>query len=203
MRYHCVWLIWSSAFRLPWITLYLLNPRLRAVIWRTRAATALLGLTEPLFVPVYWNPPSLFELAQRTGFDIESLIYAFAIGGVGPSSITHSPGSIWCRSAPRNARIRAIGSIARLARAVRAALPPTVEPDLPSHHLPRHRRRGVRHLPPGSQGKVLIITSRSYGSSPSEYAWSTYWRTIRWVLKKDPFSAMHCRMMRIHAWRSS
>ena len=83
MRYHYVWLIWSSAFLLPWIALYLLNPRLRAVIWRTSAATALLGLTEPLFVPAYWNPPSLFELAQRTGFDVESLIYAFAIGGIG------------------------------------------------------------------------------------------------------------------------
>lgn len=41
------------------------------------------GLTEPLFVPRYWNPPSLFDLAQRTGFDIESLIFCFAIGGVG------------------------------------------------------------------------------------------------------------------------
>ena len=43
----------------------------------------LFGLTEPLFVPEYWNPPSLFDLAQRTGFDIESLIFCFAIGGVG------------------------------------------------------------------------------------------------------------------------
>mgnify|MGYP001144875372 CR=1 FL=1 len=41
------------------------------------------GLTEPLFVPEYWNPPSLFELAQRTGFDIESIIFSFAIGGIG------------------------------------------------------------------------------------------------------------------------
>jgi hypothetical protein len=41
------------------------------------------GLTEPLFVPRYWNPPSLFNLAQRTGFDLESLIFCFAIGGVG------------------------------------------------------------------------------------------------------------------------
>lgn len=43
--------------------------------------TALLGLTEPLFVPSYWNPPSLFDLARRTGFDLESLIFSFAIGG--------------------------------------------------------------------------------------------------------------------------
>lgn len=46
---------------------------------------ALFGLTEPIFVPRYWNPPSLFDLAQRTGFDIESLIFSFAIGGIGTS----------------------------------------------------------------------------------------------------------------------
>jgi hypothetical protein len=36
-----------------------------------------------LFVPEYWNPPSLFDLAQRTGFDVESIIFSFAIGGIG------------------------------------------------------------------------------------------------------------------------
>jgi len=39
-------------------------------------------LTEPLFVPEYWSPPSLFDLAMRTGFDIESLIFSFGIGGI-------------------------------------------------------------------------------------------------------------------------
>ena len=43
----------------------------------------LFGLTELIFVPEYWNPPSLFNLAQRTGFDIESLIFSFALGGTG------------------------------------------------------------------------------------------------------------------------
>lgn len=86
-----MWLIWSSAFLVPWLALHLLNPHLRRVMWRTSAVTTLLGLTEPLFVPVYWNPPSLFELARRTGFDIESLIYAFAIGGVG-SVLYHTLG---------------------------------------------------------------------------------------------------------------
>ena len=41
------------------------------------------GLTQVFFVPIYWDPPSLFELARRTGFDIESIIFSFAIGGVG------------------------------------------------------------------------------------------------------------------------
>ena len=83
MGYHYVWLIWSSTFLLPWIALYLANARLRTVMWRTSLATALFGLTEPIFVPEYWNPPSLFELAQRTGFDLESLTFSFAIGGIG------------------------------------------------------------------------------------------------------------------------
>lgn len=41
------------------------------------------GFTEPLFVPEYWIPPSLFDLAEKTGFDIESLIFSFSIGGIG------------------------------------------------------------------------------------------------------------------------
>ena len=83
MRYHYVWLAWASAFLVPWIALYVANPLLRRVMWQTSAATSLFGLTEPIFVPAYWNPPSLFELAQRTGFDVESIVFSFAIGGIG------------------------------------------------------------------------------------------------------------------------
>ena len=83
MKYHYAWLIWSSAFLLPWLALYLTNRLLRPAMWRASLATAVLGLTEPFFVPEYWSPPSLFELARRTGFDLESVIFAFAIGGLG------------------------------------------------------------------------------------------------------------------------
>lgn len=83
MKFHDVWLLWSGAFLIPWIGLYAMYPRHRGVMLRTSAFMALFGLTEPLFVPAYWNPPSLFELARRTGFDIESFIFAFALGGVG------------------------------------------------------------------------------------------------------------------------
>ena len=82
MKYHYVWLFWSSAFLVPWGMLLVLKPGHRAVMWRTSCWTALLGITEPLYVPEYWNPPSLFDLAQRTGFDIESFILSFAMGGV-------------------------------------------------------------------------------------------------------------------------
>jgi hypothetical protein len=84
MRDHrYVWLVWSMAFLVPWGALYALLPVHRAVMWRTSLFMAPFGLTEPLFVPSYWNPPSLFFLAQRTGFDIESIIFSFAIGGIG------------------------------------------------------------------------------------------------------------------------
>ena len=82
MTYHFVWLIWSSAFLLPWLLLYALFPQHRVPMSRASLVMTPFGLTEPLFVPEYWNPPSLFELAQRTGFDIESFIFSFAIGGI-------------------------------------------------------------------------------------------------------------------------
>lgn len=78
-----VWLAWASAFLVPWLALFVALPRHRHVMGWASAGTAPFGLTEPLFVPEYWNPPSLFDLAQRTGFDVESVIFSFAIGGVG------------------------------------------------------------------------------------------------------------------------
>ncbi|MEO5670073.1 MAG: lycopene cyclase domain-containing protein [Ramlibacter sp.] len=81
-----VWLIWASAFMLPWVILYAAAPAVRQIMVRASIPTAAFGLTQPIFVPRYWNPPTLFDLAQRTGFDIESLIFCFAIGGIGAAS---------------------------------------------------------------------------------------------------------------------
>jgi hypothetical protein len=75
-------MIWSVAFLCPWAVLSIVLPEQRAVMLKASFAMAPFGLTEPLFVPEYWNPPSLFDLAQRTGFDVESVIFSFAIGGI-------------------------------------------------------------------------------------------------------------------------
>lgn len=56
------------------------SPANRPVILRVGAVTALTGLAEPLFIPDYWNPPTLFDLGQRTGFDIESFMFNFSAG---------------------------------------------------------------------------------------------------------------------------
>ncbi len=77
------WLVFSLILLGIWGVLYTLKPAYRKRMLWVSALTAPFGLTEPLFVPEYWNPPSLFNLAARTGFDIESLIFCFAIGGVG------------------------------------------------------------------------------------------------------------------------
>ena len=87
-----VWFVWATAFLLPWAVLFLAFPQRRRTMWVVSLATAPFGLSEPLFVPEYWNPPTLFDLAQHTGFDLESLIFCFGIGGVGSvlySVLTH------------------------------------------------------------------------------------------------------------------
>jgi hypothetical protein len=62
--YHYVWLLWSTAFLVPWAIPYWAFPDHRkAMLWAS-VLMAPFGLTEPLFVPEYWNPPSLFDSAS-------------------------------------------------------------------------------------------------------------------------------------------
>lgn len=77
------WMIFSLILFGIWLVIFIFNKSLRKEMFWVSLLTAPFGLTEPLFVPEYWNPPSLFNLATTTGFDIESLIFSFAIGGIG------------------------------------------------------------------------------------------------------------------------
>lgn len=86
MSDHYVWLVWALTFLIPWGIVYVVSPAYRDVMLRASLLTMFFGLTEPLFVPEYWHPPSLFNLASMTGFDIESLIFCFGIGGIGAVS---------------------------------------------------------------------------------------------------------------------
>ena len=78
------WLFWSLILIAVWIVIYvfLKSKESRKEMLLVSLWTSLLGFTEPFFVPTYWNPPSLFDLAHRTGFDIESFIFSFGIGGI-------------------------------------------------------------------------------------------------------------------------
>lgn len=78
------WLLWSTLLLVAWGIVYALlkSKEQREKMIVVSLWTSLLGLTEPLFVPEYWSPPSLFDLAMRTGFDLESLLFAFGVGGI-------------------------------------------------------------------------------------------------------------------------
>ncbi len=104
------WFLWSLLLLGIWALIYLSfkdreskREMLIVSLW-----TSLLGLTEPLFVPEYWNPPSVFDLAHRTGFDLESIIFSFAIGGIAVVlyglifKVRHTPVSAAERSGPRH-----------------------------------------------------------------------------------------------------
>ena len=78
------WLIWSLILLIIWLIVYfsLRSKESKKEMLVVSLWTSLLGLTEPIFVPAYWSPPSLFDLANRTGFDIESFLFAFGVGGL-------------------------------------------------------------------------------------------------------------------------
>jgi len=76
------YLILSLLLLVIWLALFFLKSTHRREIFRVSFWTMWLALTEPLFVPEYWSPPTLFDLARRTGFDLESFIFCFAVGGI-------------------------------------------------------------------------------------------------------------------------
>lgn len=76
------WLAFASVWMALWFLFYIERPLLRREMLWVSAFTALAGLTQPLFVPEFWTPPSLFNLAATSGFDVESILFAFATGGI-------------------------------------------------------------------------------------------------------------------------
>lgn len=76
------WLVFSLILLGIWVAIFIIGKKSRKEMLWASFLTMPFGLTAPIFVPVYWSPPSLFNLASRTGFDIESFIFCFAIGGI-------------------------------------------------------------------------------------------------------------------------
>lgn len=94
MDFTYAYLIASILLLLVWLLFYWKNPNLRRKMLLVSFLTSPLGLTEPLFVPSYWLPFTLFDLARQTGFDLESLLFSFAVGGI--TAILYE--SLWGKS---------------------------------------------------------------------------------------------------------
>ncbi|MBI2110079.1 hypothetical protein HYT58_02830 [Candidatus Woesearchaeota archaeon] len=77
------YLILTLMILVVWFLIYVIKKEERREIMLMSLYTAPFGLTEFIFVPAYWNPHTLFNFASRFGFDIESIFYCFAIGGIG------------------------------------------------------------------------------------------------------------------------
>lgn len=74
MPENTIWFVWSLGLIAVWLAVFVFyRTARRRMLWAS-FLTMPFGFSEPLFVPAYWDPPSLFDLARRTGF---------AIGGLG------------------------------------------------------------------------------------------------------------------------
>ena len=76
------YLLGSLSLLFIWIIFYSKRKDLRKQMLWTSSIVMLFAFMGPLYVPEWWKPPTLFDLASKTGLDIESFIFSFAIGGL-------------------------------------------------------------------------------------------------------------------------
>jgi uncharacterized integral membrane protein len=67
---------WALTLGIVWLRRTRSN---RQEFWWGSLVCSLLGFTEPLFVPEYWDPPSVLSYRR---WDAESFLFCFAIGGI-------------------------------------------------------------------------------------------------------------------------
>lgn len=65
-----------------WLGIFLFRKDLRKEMFFGSLLGLPFGFSEFLFVPEYWTPPSLFNLIERVGFGVESLLFGFLVGGI-------------------------------------------------------------------------------------------------------------------------
>lgn len=81
-NYQYSYFIGALIFAAAWIVLYIFGKKYRRqMIWGS-LLSAPFALTGFLFIPQYWNPPSLFDLDHRFGISIEDVLWSAAVGGI-------------------------------------------------------------------------------------------------------------------------
>jgi hypothetical protein len=80
--YQYSYFVGSLIFVAAWVVFYFVSKtHRRQMIWGS-VLSAPFALTGFLFIPEYWIPPSLFDLAARFGIGIEDVIWSAAVGGI-------------------------------------------------------------------------------------------------------------------------
>lgn len=74
------YLVWSVMLGMIWLIFYFLRKDLRHEMLISTILFLPFGLTEPLFVPQYWDPVVLFKLFGL--FDVESIMHTAFLGGI-------------------------------------------------------------------------------------------------------------------------
>jgi hypothetical protein len=82
LNYHYSYLVGVLIFGAAWVACYILGKKYRAEIRWGTLISAPMALTNILFVPQYWTPPSLFDLDQKIKVGIEDFLWAAAVGGI-------------------------------------------------------------------------------------------------------------------------
>ena len=80
--YHYSYLVGVLIFGAAWVACYIFGKKYRAEIRWGTLISAPMALTNILFVPQYWTPPSLFDLDQKIKVGIEDFLWAAAVGGI-------------------------------------------------------------------------------------------------------------------------
>jgi hypothetical protein len=81
-NYHYSYLVGVLIFGAAWVVCSVLGKKHRAEIRWGSLISAPMALTNLLFVPQYWTPPSLFDLDIRIRVGIEDVLWAAAVGGI-------------------------------------------------------------------------------------------------------------------------
>lgn len=80
--YHYSYFIGTLIFVVAWIVCYWVGKSYRPqMIWGTLVSMPF-ALTSLLFIPEYWQPPSLFDFDTKIHVGIEDFLWAGAVGGI-------------------------------------------------------------------------------------------------------------------------
>ncbi|MDZ4230030.1 MAG: hypothetical protein U1C53_02735, partial [Candidatus Veblenbacteria bacterium] len=79
---HYTYLVGVGIALIPWLVIFWRRADLRSQMVFAGLLGAVIGSTGSLYVPYYWNPPTLGNLLSRYGVSLEDVLLGFFIGGV-------------------------------------------------------------------------------------------------------------------------